>query len=593
VTDSDHADAGRSARPRFAGAGRRHVVAVAGIALLTSLLGLYKDAVFLSRFGIDSLDYLGRADIARSTFDVVPMLADVRFLRAFAVAIGALMLVLVLLYGLRIGIAAVRHATSMGRPYVPVSDAIRETLARHRSDQHSLGADLCRYLIGPYRLGVVLSVAALVAVNISASAEQDDVELVASVLRASPSQTDAASVRRAVLSDHRVVSVRTHDPLARFDNLIALGSSQDHLFYYDAVAQEPVVLAKSNVAEMLANIPVDQAAWFDLAGRNAAGSADNGGAIDLSDAKEGLEDALASTPTPSAPDRALPSVGGVGTEGVERTTGRVDAVAWNDGPSPAGETEGTNAGAKGQEPTDAAPGGSEAAAVRTNLEHSRDSLERLKEHVSALQGRVGQARSLIGRLELTLSHLDRLVADLADETGAAGRPRGSQSGVSAGVEPASYRDCREVELARPIRFGPERTSLDVEAIGVLFAAREQLAAAARAPDRQARLVIEGHDDTAGSTAHNLALSRQRAQAVRDFLRSELGVPEEALDLVALGGTGPDARMVRIYDCHDRPQPTASTASANVAALGPTRTAAASEIAARVGRAREQRRGRGA
>jgi outer membrane protein OmpA-like peptidoglycan-associated protein len=52
-----------------------------------------------------------------------------------------------------------------------------------------------------------------------------------------------------------------------------------------------------------------------------------------------------------------------------------------------------------------------------------------------------------------------------------------------------------------------------------------------------RFRIEGHTDSSGSSALNMALSRARAQAVADFLTSQ-GVPESRLDVRGYGENRP-------------------------------------------------------
>ena len=79
--------------------------------------------------------------------------------------------------------------------------------------------------------------------------------------------------------------------------------------------------------------------------------------------------------------------------------------------------------------------------------------------------------------------------------------------------------------------------------------------------------------TDGSTAAP-PLAIRRAEAVRDFLRSELGVPPEAVKLVGRSAAGPDEDRVSLYDCLGR---SAATAPAPEAIeLGLVNSAAARE-----------------
>jgi len=63
------------------------------------------------------------------------------------------------------------------------------------------------------------------------------------------------------------------------------------------------------------------------------------------------------------------------------------------------------------------------------------------------------------------------------------------------------------------------------------------AAAAYQQAGQAQVMLAGHADRAGSTAHNLSLSQKRTEAVRAYLGSR-GVPESAIASAALGEQRP-------------------------------------------------------
>ena len=53
-----------------------------------------------------------------------------------------------------------------------------------------------------------------------------------------------------------------------------------------------------------------------------------------------------------------------------------------------------------------------------------------------------------------------------------------------------------------------------------------------------RFRIEGHTDTVGDPAYNKALSRRRAEAVRDYLTRRFGVRPARLEAVGVGEAGP-------------------------------------------------------
>ena len=55
---------------------------------------------------------------------------------------------------------------------------------------------------------------------------------------------------------------------------------------------------------------------------------------------------------------------------------------------------------------------------------------------------------------------------------------------------------------------------------------------------QKAFLIEGHTDSAGSPQVNTALSRRRAQAVKDYLVDEVGVSSSRLQIVGKGSSDP-------------------------------------------------------
>ena len=56
--------------------------------------------------------------------------------------------------------------------------------------------------------------------------------------------------------------------------------------------------------------------------------------------------------------------------------------------------------------------------------------------------------------------------------------------------------------------------------------------------RNYRFRMEGHTDSLGTEAYNLALSQRRAAAVQDFLEERYGLPRESLEIRGMGETSP-------------------------------------------------------
>lgn len=92
-----------------------------------------------------------------------------------------------------------------------------------------------------------------------------------------------------------------------------------------------------------------------------------------------------------------------------------------------------------------------------------------------------------------------------------------------------------VKFAMPVHFGFDDASVRSED----QAALEQFAKVANSHYKGAMITIEGFADPAGSQAYNLQLSRERADAVRDFLVSK-GIDGTLLRTVGYGKT----RLVR-------------------------------------------------
>ncbi|MBX7458841.1 OmpA family protein [Qipengyuania sp. 1NDH17] len=71
------------------------------------------------------------------------------------------------------------------------------------------------------------------------------------------------------------------------------------------------------------------------------------------------------------------------------------------------------------------------------------------------------------------------------------------------------------------------------------AVRAELATIVESPQVAAGgpIVLRGHSDVSGEGATDLESSRERAEAVRDFLR-EAGIAEERIEVIAFGGQNP-------------------------------------------------------
>lgn len=133
-------------------------------------------------------------------------------------------------------------------------------------------------------------------------------------------------------------------------------------------------------------------------------------------------------------------------------------------------------------------------------------------------------------LALVLAATGASADTAADE--AAEAPPGTESPETPSVE-SPPPPVRRVVL-RGIKFGSDTAYIEPASAGVLELVAERLR---ENPDIRVR--IEGHTDERASEAHNLELSRERAEAVKRILVG-FGIATDRLDAVGLGEANPIA-----------------------------------------------------
>ena len=346
--------------------------------------------------------------------------------------------------------------------------------------------------------------------------------------------------------------------------LIRLRSSDGYVFYYDLLPDKPLVVAASDlaselavtdmaappsaaVADMLASeAPVDRdrdAPVTPLAEPLSGPAALDGliqkaGGLDALAASVGTADlALPVSQSPAAeepaPARGAASGAQAPASAPASITAAVTPISGNQvlaamnladrdpraesgcrrrrarsRTGRAGDAQGDRAAARG---TDPVATGTKIDAIETNVHRSQGSLDGLKSYIEQLEGSFVDIYKFIDELDGSLSEIGRAFEELTDQLG----------DDQAVLDPLGYADCTELTAAQPIEFGLDDVDLSLEAVGWLFQTRRQLAAA-RSPERQEWLVIEGHAASTGQPAIDRAVSIQRAEAVRGFLSSELG-----------------------------------------------------------------------
>ncbi len=93
----------------------------------------------------------------------------------------------------------------------------------------------------------------------------------------------------------------------------------------------------------------------------------------------------------------------------------------------------------------------------------------------------------------------------------------------------------KIEILKKVYFATGKAVIRSDSFSLL----DQVAQTIRAHEEIAKIRIEGHTDSSGSDAFNLALSQKRAEAVRDYLVKK-GVAADRLDPVGYGETKPIA-----------------------------------------------------
>ena len=122
----------------------------------------------------------------------------------------------------------------------------------------------------------------------------------------------------------------------------------------------------------------------------------------------------------------------------------------------------------------------------------------------------------------------------------------SVTGLFSGTTPGAPTRSSDATALAPakIYFALDSAELPADAGGALFT---MAVAATVEPTRH--LTVSGYHDASGDAAHNVALAKARAEAVRDALQAA-GAPAERIDLQkpveVLGGSEPqEARRVEI------------------------------------------------
>jgi len=160
-------------------------------------------------------------------------------------------------------------------------------------------------------------------------------------------------------------------------------------------------------------------------------------------------------------------------------------------------------------------------AVRDRDEQIAD----LNSEMKQLQGRLGGESEERLALQKRLSVQERLRESIA-----------RVEGMFSGDEGRAYRQSNDVVMSlNGIRFRSGKSTIEPDSFALLAKVAE---AAKLFPD--ATLTVEGHTDNQGTESSNLLLSQDRADAVRDYLVSNLGVSAAKINSIGYGRARPVA-----------------------------------------------------
>jgi peptidoglycan-associated lipoprotein len=184
---------------------------------------------------------------------------------------------------------------------------------------------------------------------------------------------------------------------------------------------------------------------------------------------------------------------------------------------------------------DAAQAGLEAADKR--IAANTTALEAMGPHIDTLradmQGASGRLDGLQERLAEVDAHLLRNDAEHVRLT------RTAQEALDRALAAGKLAEGRlvmETVLSEAIGFGFGQSGLSESGRLALLAFADKL----KALDQNVYVEIQGHTDSRGPEEANLRLSRQRAEAVRDFLHQQAGLSLHRLAVAAYGESQPVA-----------------------------------------------------
>lgn len=156
---------------------------------------------------------------------------------------------------------------------------------------------------------------------------------------------------------------------------------------------------------------------------------------------------------------------------------------------------------------------------------------------SSVSGLEATSRRLDETLITLKVHADRLDRNEADIARISKTAEEALERAAAAGKLAEGKMAYEVVLSEDnVKFTFGKAQLGKAAKVAL----DEFAAQVKSENRGVYIEVQGHTDSIGSAAHNLAIGQQRAEAVRRYLHAQGGIPLHRLAAMSYGETMPVA-----------------------------------------------------
>ena len=324
---SPYAGSGRSYRRNFRW---QYLIGALAAYLVAALLGIYADWKFWSYFDLEYLRYASFGDYLLAPVSFLRMVVAPSFIAVFVVfGIGLLLVAAGCGYVLRVLWNFMQHARS-GREPAPHGDAL--PLTKPLQEYEPLRSYLWTLAARPLWAVPILAVAAILAINISATAEKRDVRSFAKLVQHAYANDRYQRLRPPYLR-YELVSVGLLAPTERRDHLVRLRSTDGFVFYYDILDDQPLVVSSNRVSSEVANANLaDWTAPASATGELATGSAETAGDTSVQTARDAPDRGAPDSTNPplarsGVTDLTLPVQQSSGAEAVQPTDGSASSIA--------------------------------------------------------------------------------------------------------------------------------------------------------------------------------------------------------------------------------------------------------------------------